>query len=73
MKRILTIIITLVILGALGWGGIMLYRYYNTPQEKLIFKSEKIARGDLRSTISASGTIEPEELINVGAQVTARS
>ena len=72
MKRILTIIITLVVLGALGWGGIMLYRYYNTPQEKLIFKSEKIARGDLRSTISASGTIEPEELINVGAQVNGK-
>ena len=72
MKRILTIVITVVILGLLGWGGTALYSYYNTPREKLVFKSEKISRGDLRSTISASGTIEPEELINVGAQVNGK-
>ena len=72
MKRILTIVIALVILGLLGWGGTALYRHCNAPQEKLVFKSEKISRADLRSTISASGTIEPEELINVGAQVNGK-
>ena len=72
MKRVLGIIITVVILGALGWGGFALYRHYNTPQEKLSFQIEKIGRGNLRSTISASGTIEPEELINVGAQVNGK-
>ncbi len=72
MKRILTIAIIVVILGLLGWGSVALYRHYNTPQEKLVFKTEKISRGDLRSTISASGTIEPEELINVGAQVNGK-
>ena len=72
MKKILGIVITVVVLGALGWGGLALYRYYNTPQEKLLFQTEKIGRGNLRSTISASGTIEPEELINVGAQVNGK-
>ena len=72
MKRILTIVVSLAVLALLGWGGMKLYRYYNAPREKLVFKTEKISRGDLRSTISASGTIEPEELINVGAQVNGK-
>lgn len=72
MKRVLGIVITIVVLGALGWGGVALYRYYNAPPEKLSFQTESIGRGDLRSTISASGTIEPEELINVGAQVNGK-
>ena len=72
MKRILFILLTLAILALLGWGGFKLYKHYNAPKEKLVFKTEAIARGNLRSTISASGTIEPEELINVGAQVNGK-
>jgi HlyD family secretion protein len=72
MKRILGIAFIIVLLGLLVWGGIFLYRRFNAPQEKLSFQTEKVSRGDLRSTISASGTIEPEELINVGAQVNGK-
>ena len=72
MKRILGIAFIIVLLGLLVWGGVFLYRRFNAPQEKLSFQTEKVSRGDLRSTISASGTIEPEELINVGAQVNGK-
>ena len=72
MKRILGAVITLAVLALLAWGGLKLYRNYNDPGQALAFKTEKVARGNLRSTISASGTIEPEELINVGAQVNGK-
>ena len=72
MKRILGAVITLAVLALLAWGGLKLYRHYNNPEQALVFKTEKVARGNLRSTISASGTIEPEELINVGAQVNGK-
>ncbi len=36
------------------------------------YRTARIKRGDLRSTINATGTIEPEELVDVGAQVTGR-
>ena len=72
MKRILGAVITLAVLALLVWGGLKLYRRYNDPEQALAFKTEKVARGNLRSTISASGTIEPEELINVGAQVNGK-
>ena len=72
MKRVLGAVITLAVLALLAWGGLKLYRRYNDPEQALAFKTEKVARGNLRSTISASGTIEPEELINVGAQVNGK-
>jgi HlyD family secretion protein len=33
------------------------------------FRSAAVERGDLHATISATGTIEPEEVVDVGAQV----
>ena len=33
------------------------------------FRTAKIKRGDVLATITASGTLEPEELVDVGAQV----
>lgn len=33
------------------------------------FRIAEVTRGDLRAVISASGTVEPEEVIDVGAQV----
>jgi HlyD family secretion protein len=37
-----------------------------------IFRSAQVTRGDLQLTISATGTVEPEEVIDVGAQVAGR-
>ena len=36
---------------------------------KISLKTAAVKRGDVTSTISASGTIEPEEVVDVGAQV----
>ncbi|MFA5110997.1 MAG: efflux RND transporter periplasmic adaptor subunit [Desulfobaccales bacterium] len=36
------------------------------------FRTVPVKRGDLRATISATGTVEPEEVVDVGAQVAGR-
>jgi HlyD family secretion protein len=36
------------------------------------FRTVAVNRGDLQATISATGTVEPEEVIDVGAQVAGR-
>ena len=36
---------------------------------KILLKTAAVKRGNVASTISASGTIEPEEVVDVGAQV----
>ena len=33
------------------------------------FHTTKVSRGDLRATIAATGTLEPEEVVDIGAQV----
>ncbi len=58
-----SIIIVLLVVGAGGW---YLHENGATTTE---FKTAKVTRGDLVSTIAATGTIEPEEVIDVGAQV----
>jgi HlyD family secretion protein len=36
------------------------------------FRTMPVTRGDLLSTISATGTVEPEEVVDIGAQVAGR-
>ncbi|MBO4304885.1 MAG: efflux RND transporter periplasmic adaptor subunit [Lentisphaeria bacterium] len=65
LKSSLVILVFLVILGAAYWG----YRKYANTDEKVVLVTEKAAKSDIMRSISATGTVEPEELVNVGAQV----
>ncbi len=60
----------------LAGAGVAAYYYFKAPAEneevKLVFKYEPVTRADVRRTISATGTVEPEELVNVGAQVNGK-
>jgi len=60
----------LVFLGLL-WGGGAFGMWYLTDQgtHHVSYRTVAIRPGDLRSTINATGTIEPEEVVDVGAQV----
>ena len=72
MKKLLRYCLTVVILSALIWGGIWGYRRWFGQKTKTVFKTEAVEKSDLASTISATGTVEPEELVNVGAQVSGK-
>jgi HlyD family secretion protein len=64
MKAILTI---LILIGLAVGGGY----YYTTrvaADPPASFRTTTVKRGDLSSTISATGTVEAEELVDVGAQ-----
>jgi HlyD family secretion protein len=58
----------IVAIAALGGGGLWYWHVASKPQ--IEYRTAKIKRGDLIATIGASGTIEPQEVIDVGAQVT---
>ncbi|MHB9137858.1 MAG: efflux RND transporter periplasmic adaptor subunit [Victivallaceae bacterium] len=68
MKRWLIIIISISILGGAALGGWWYYKN-NIANGVVSYKTVKIQRGDLISGINSTGTIEPEEVINVGAQI----
>lgn len=43
--------------------------WHNSGTQKVSFRTVQVNRGDLLASISATGTIEPEEVIDIGAQV----
>lgn len=65
MKMFIGVILLLAVAGA---GGLWYWRILSKP--KIEYRTAEIKRGDLVATIGASGTLEPEQVIDVGAQVT---
>ena len=66
MRRLL-LIVGLLILLAGGALGVLYFRSSGRPTAT--FRTEPVTKGDLYATVSATGTLEPEEVIDVGAQV----
>lgn len=66
-------LITLLILLSLAGGGFWWYKNRpETTQAQIAYKTEPVTRGKTTQTILATGTIEPEDLIDIGAQVTGQ-
>ncbi len=68
MRAILTIA---VVLGLAGAGGYYYVRYVRTDGQTS-FRTAKVERGEMLPTIGATGTIEPEEVVDIGAQVAGK-
>jgi HlyD family secretion protein len=66
-KRTLVIALVVVVV-VLAFLGLMLRGSRNAA----MFRTVPVKRGDLVATISATGTVEPEEVIDIGAQVAGR-
>jgi HlyD family secretion protein len=63
--RIIAVSVALIVL--LG-GGAYLYTTY-AGGDGIAYRTEAVTRGDLLATVSATGTVEPEDVVDVGAQV----
>ncbi|MCE9551753.1 MAG: efflux RND transporter periplasmic adaptor subunit [Planctomycetes bacterium] len=69
MKKLIVI---LILLGAVSAAGTALFARYGKSDAAPKFRTAEVARGDLLVTITATGTVEPEEVVDVGAQVLGR-
>ncbi len=70
MKR--GVVIAVVVLALLGLGGAG-YWYMNRENTSSgSFRLAAVSRGDLLQTITASGTLQAEEVIDIGSQVTGQ-
>ncbi len=64
MKKLIAIVVVLWAGGAAG------YWYWSDARAgKLKYRTVSVRRGDLTHAITATGTIEPEEVVDVGVQV----
>ena len=67
MKRLIKkIVIMLILVGLVGTAAAYFWRGNG---QSVSFRTARVTRGELLVSISATGTVEPEEVINVGAQV----
>src|SRR3954470_13525609 len=64
MKKLIILVVLLVVIGAVG--GTYLY---TADSRSGGYRTVQVERGDLLATINSTGTIEPEEVVDVGAQV----
>lgn len=60
-------VVTLLLLALIGAAGGWYWHASSKPT--IEFKTAKVDRGELLATISATGTLEPEDVVDVGAQV----
>ena len=65
MKALLVVLLLLVLAG----GGLGLWYLNAAGNGGPGFRTAAVERGDLRAVINATGTLQPEEAIDVGAQV----
>lgn len=70
-KKMVMVLGTVVLLGSVI-AVVVSKRSSAKAASKFAYVSESVVQGDVVSTISASGTIEPEELIDVGSQVSGQ-
>ena len=66
------ILIVVALIGGAAFG----YQYYNKaviePQKAKTYETTKVMRTDLTKTVSATGTVQPRDSVEVSAKVTAR-
>ena len=72
MKKMLRLAVPAAVVAVIALLAYAGYRIWGVEKEQYVFKTSEITVGDLVSSISSSGTVEPEELVNVGAQVTGK-
>jgi len=65
MKKILLLVVVVGIVS----GGAWYYHECVSAGATTSYRTAKVRRGDVAPTISATGTLQPEDIINVGAQV----
>ncbi|MBN2296319.1 MAG: efflux RND transporter periplasmic adaptor subunit [Pirellulales bacterium] len=64
--------LVLLLVVGLAVGGFVYYTMHKSAQADVSFRTVQIKRDELLLKISATGTVEPEEVVDVGAQVVGR-
>jgi HlyD family secretion protein len=65
-KTTIVVVVLLALVGGASWGA---WYSFAGPRDSIGFKTAEAEKGDLLATIRATGTVEPVEVVDVGAQV----
>src|SRR5580700_400201 len=67
MQQFLKAFLLIMIVASVGGVGVWWWHVQSDPL--VLFSTVPVKRGDVVTAISANGTLEPEEVVDVGAQV----
>ncbi|MDO9434511.1 efflux RND transporter periplasmic adaptor subunit [Hydrogenophaga sp.] len=65
-------LITLVSLAVLGGGGFAYYRWGPGAKTESAYITATVQRGDIEDQVSATGSLQPRDYVDVGAQVSGQ-
>lgn len=66
------IFIAFILLAGVVAGGAALYEKYGHPDTTSPFRTTQVERGEVQVTVGATGTVQAEEVVDIGAQVVGR-
>ncbi len=67
-KTIISVSVAIVVIVA----GVAFYKNRSTNELTVTLRTTEVVRGDLVSVIEATGTLQPEDVMDIGAQVTGK-
>ncbi len=65
-------VLTLLVLGGLGYGGLHAYQQLNEPPPPPSWRTAGVSRGDILITVGATGSVEPLTTVDVGPEISGR-
>lgn len=68
MKTILNFLILLVLAG-MGFGGYFSIQQYLAQRNKVAWRTEKVAQGNIRAVVNSTGTVQPKQKVAIGSFV----
>jgi HlyD family secretion protein len=68
----LRLLMLMVVVGAVVGGGVYYRQNFMRDTHEQAFRTDNVTRGDLHIVVRATGTLEPEEVVDVGAQIVGR-
>jgi HlyD family secretion protein/macrolide-specific efflux system membrane fusion protein len=72
IKRIVKILVPLLLVGGCAYGGWNYYQAQQAANQTKAIETAEVTRMNLKSTVSATGTIRPVNSVEVSSKITAR-
>lgn len=70
LRRAVIALVTLAVLGAGSWFAWT--TYFSPPDESARYQFATVTRGDIEDVVTATGTLQPRDYVDVGAQVSGQ-
>lgn len=69
MKTILNWLLAILVLSGIGFGGYFSIQQYLAQRNKVAWRTEKIAHGNIRAVVNSTGTVQPKLKVVIGSFV----